>query len=55
MPNYKILCNATDNLPSFPSFKKIPLFHLSINGKIKCPLLGEEESLDREEKIKRKT
>lgn len=26
-----------------------------INGKIKCPLLGEEESLDREEKIKRKT
>ena len=26
-----------------------------INGKIKCPLFGEEESLDREEKIKRKT
>ena len=25
-----------------------------INGKIKCPLFGEE-SLDREEKIKRKT
>ena len=34
----------------------VPYFLLTfINGKIKCPLLGEEESLDREEKIKRKT
>ena len=30
-------------------------FEKAINGKIKCPLFGEEESLDREEKIKRKT
>jgi len=31
------------------------VFIYPINGKIKCPLFGEEESLDREEKIKRKT
>ena len=44
---------------SFPIGKRSKLSKTngvySINGKIKCPLFGEEESLDREEKIKRKT